>query len=65
MRKTVWNLAAVIGLIATPAMALDGESLSLNPDQLPWARWQGRLSLGTATPIKAKFSGSTLVFARL
>ena len=52
MRKTVWNLAAVIGLIATPAMALEGDSLSLNPDQLPWARWQGRLSLGAATPIK-------------
>ena len=52
MRKTVWNLAAVIVLIATPAMALEGDSLSLNPDQLPWARWQGRLSLGNATPIK-------------
>lgn len=50
MRKTVWSLAAVIGvIIAFPAMALDGESLSLNPDQLPWARWQGRLSLGTAS----------------
>ncbi len=51
MRKTVWNLAAVIGFIAGPAMALDGESLTLNPDQLPWARWQGRLSLGTAAPV--------------
>jgi hypothetical protein len=50
MRKTVWSLAAVIGVIACPAMALDGESLTLNPDQLPWARWQGRLSLGTASP---------------
>jgi hypothetical protein len=52
MRKTVWNLATVIGLIATPAMAMEGDSLSLNPDQLAWARWQGRLSLGTASPIK-------------
>jgi hypothetical protein len=51
MRKTVWSLAAAIGVIvACPALALDGESLSLNPDQLPWARWQGRLSLGTASP---------------
>ena len=48
MRKTVWSLAAAIGVIAIPAMAADGESLTLNPDQLPWARWQGRLSLGTA-----------------
>ena len=51
MRKTVWSLAAVIGVITTPAMALDGDSLTLNPDQLPWARWQGRLSLGTASPV--------------
>ena len=50
MRKTVWSLAAVIGVAnAFPAMALDGESPSLNPDQLPWARWQGRLSLGTTS----------------
>ena len=47
MCKTVWMLAAAIGLVAAPAMALDGDSVSLNPDQLPWARWQGRLSLGT------------------
>ena len=33
-------------------MALDGDGLSLNPDQLPWTRWQGRLSLGTSSPIK-------------
>ena len=52
MRKTVWNLAAVIALVTSPAMALEGDSLSLNPDHLPWERWQGRLSLGTATPIK-------------
>ena len=47
MRKTVWMLAAAIGLVAAPAMALEGDSVSLNPDQLPWGRWQGRLSLGT------------------
>ena len=50
MRKTVWILGALTGLVAMPAMALDGDSVSLNPDQLPWARWQGRLSLGTAAP---------------
>ncbi|MEP7295890.1 MAG: hypothetical protein ABI702_06850 [Burkholderiales bacterium] len=48
MRKTLWILAAALGAIAAPAQALDGESLSVNPDQLPWARWQGRLSLGTS-----------------
>ena len=61
MRKTVWSLAAAIGVIACPAMALDGESLSLNPDQLPWARWQGRLSLGTASPAWRPGAESTKV----
>lgn len=54
MRKTVWlTLGIVAGLIggsAAPALAAEGDSLTLNPDQLPWARWQSRLSLGTATP---------------
>jgi len=51
MRKTVWILTALAALAATagPARAADGGRVSLNPDQLPWARWQGRLSLGTAS----------------
>jgi len=48
MRKTVWTLVGLAALAATPFMAnaADGDRLTLNPDQLPWARWQGRLSLG-------------------
>jgi hypothetical protein len=53
MRKTVWmsvwGCAALIGFTSAPALAADGDSLTLNPDQLPWARWQSRLSLGTST----------------
>jgi len=53
MRKTVWmsvwGCAALIGLASVPVFAADGDSLTLNPDQLPWARWQSRLSLGTST----------------
>jgi hypothetical protein len=54
MRKTVWMFAAVTGLvIAAPAMALDADSPTPNTDQhqQPWARWQGRLSLGTPSPV--------------
>lgn len=49
MRKTVWMFAAsaTLAAMAGPARAADGDGVSLNPDQLPWARWQGRLSLGT------------------
>jgi len=50
MRKTVWLIAVWTGLAAAPALAVDGDSLTLNPDQLPWARWQGRLSLGSVSP---------------
>ena len=48
MRKTVWTLVGMAALAAMPTLAnaADGDSLTLNPDQLPWARWQGRLSLG-------------------
>ena len=49
MRKTVWNFAALIGLVASPAMALDVDSLTPSPEQPSWARWQGRLSLGTGS----------------
>jgi len=52
MRKTVWmsvwGCAVLIGLTCVPSFAADGDSLTLNPDQLPWARWQSRLSLGTS-----------------
>ena len=49
MRKTVWTLVGMAALAAMPTLAnaADGDRLTLNPDQLPWARWQGRLSLGT------------------
>ena len=49
MRKTAWMLVGWIGLTAGAVHAADAP-LS-NPDQLPWARWQGRLSLGTNAPV--------------
>lgn len=48
MRKTAWILAALISVVATATVAADGEGLTLNPDQAPWPRWQGRVVLGTS-----------------
>jgi hypothetical protein len=50
MRKTAWILAGAIALITVPAFAADGDSPTPSADQVSWARWQGRLSLGTSTP---------------
>lgn len=50
MRTTVWVLAGLLGLAAAPVLAADADSPTSNPDQSPWARWQGRLSLGSTSP---------------
>ncbi|MDE2092666.1 MAG: hypothetical protein KGL99_00520 [Burkholderiales bacterium] len=47
MRTTAWTLAGVLALATTAAMAADDASLSTHPEPMRWARWQGRLSLGT------------------
>lgn len=51
MRKTAWMLAgALAALPFSPATAADGAGgLKASSNQIPWARWQGRLSLVTAT----------------
>jgi opacity protein-like surface antigen len=48
MRNTAWILAGALALTAAPAMAADGDGAA-SSTHLPWARWQGRLSLGTAS----------------
>ena len=47
MRKTAWMFVGSISLAAGPALAAGSESLTPDTDQVLWARWQGRLSLGT------------------
>jgi hypothetical protein len=42
-------LAGAFALTAAPALAADADSASPGSSQLPWARWQGRLSLGTTS----------------
>jgi len=49
MRKTAWMLAVALAFVCTAAIAADADDPSPHSDQLSWARWQGRLSLG-ATP---------------
>lgn len=51
MRTTAWTLAGALTLATTAAMAVDAASLTAHPEPMRWARWQGRLSLGTlSTP---------------
>ena len=50
MRNNAWMLAgALAALPLSPAMAAEGEGLRASSNQIPWARWQGRLSLVTTT----------------
>jgi len=52
MRKTMWMLVGLIALaVGAPTLAADGASLGLAPNAESWARWQGRLSFGTAAPL--------------
>ncbi len=49
MRNSAWMLAGAFALTALPGMAADGDGAMPGSGQLPWARWQGRLSLGTTS----------------
>jgi len=55
MRNTLGMLAGLATLLAFsgPAPAADSDRVSLSPDQSSWARWQGRLSLGSP-PVVAR-----------
>ncbi|HWI11397.1 MAG TPA: hypothetical protein VNU48_08730 [Burkholderiaceae bacterium] len=49
MRNSAWMLAVVLTFPSVPALAADGDGAMPGSGQLPWARWQGRLSLGTTS----------------
>ena len=52
MHSAKWILAAVVASSpAVPAWAAAGDGLTPNVDNIPWARWQGRLSVGTQAPL--------------
>ena len=51
MHSATRFLAGIIGLLgAASVWAAQGEGLVANPDSLSWARWQGRVSLGSSLP---------------
>ena len=51
MHRAKFVLGGVIGLVwATSAWAVQGEGLTADLENLAWARWQGRMSLGTTLP---------------
>jgi hypothetical protein len=71
MRSAHWWVAAVAFGAAGSVFAVEGAGL-VPPKNSPWSQWQGRLSLGTATPVFAndpmnagnagiKLSGATLL----
>ncbi len=49
MRKTAWMLAGALALVSTAAIAADVDDPTTASDQVHWARWQGRLSLGNSS----------------
>jgi hypothetical protein len=60
MRQIVWMLAGLTALATLPAMAADKDGALSGSDQIQWARWQGRLSLGTpATAWSLGVEGAT------
>ena len=51
MRFTRWRTGAILALCCTPAAwATGGDGLKAGGEDLPWARWQGRISLAIAAP---------------
>jgi opacity protein-like surface antigen len=46
MRNTAWMLAGALALVSSAAIAADVDDPTAPSDQVHWARWQGRLSLG-------------------
>jgi hypothetical protein len=52
MRKSAWMLAG--SLVLGTTAAAEADDTATPSDQLPWARWQGRLSLGTTAPLPSR-----------
>jgi len=69
MRTTSWMLAGVLAVVWVSAAAEGEGSQQGGADQRPWARWQGRLTLGTsaapwqlgADKTAPKLSGASLM----
>jgi hypothetical protein len=61
MRRIAWILAGAIALPLAPLFAAEDDGANAVARQIPWARWQGRLSLVTATdPWRLGVEGPTI-----
>jgi hypothetical protein len=60
MRCTQRAVAGIVAIaFASAAWATSGDGLKANADDLPWARWQGRVSFGFTAPAwRTSFGGS-------
>ena len=47
MQKLTWMIFGLLAAAASAAQAGDGAGITPSAEQLQWARWQGRVSLGT------------------
>jgi hypothetical protein len=50
MRRARWIVLSCL-VLASAAMAQDGLRVAADTDSQPWARWQGRIGLGTTAPV--------------
>jgi hypothetical protein len=50
MHKPAWILAAMVAALSGSTFAADSDGTNTNHEQFQWARWQGRLSLGSTAP---------------
>ena len=47
MQKLTWMIFGLLAAAASAAQAGDGAGITPSAEQMQWARWQGRVSLGT------------------
>jgi hypothetical protein len=50
MQKLTWLIFGLLSALAGAAQASDGDGLTADADQLPWARWQGRAAIAGTAP---------------
>lgn len=46
MHKLTWMIFGLFATVACAAQASEGSGITPSAEQLPWARWQGRMSIG-------------------
>lgn len=60
MEKLTWMIFGLFAAVTSAAQASDGAGITPSAEQLQWARWQGRMSIG-AEPAGLKLSSVSLM----